>query len=500
MDINFEFANEPTRAFYYATERNQLISGGFNNGKTYIECLKAATLLLTFRNYRMIIAREKFTDLKRTTMETFFKVLPSGLIKTHNQQDGLTVLVNDSMIWWLHLDNVDLNTLRGIEPNSVAVDQGEETEEKVYDVLDGRVGRWDQAILPPNLAAIAEHSDWPRYKNKNFQSPSYHMTACNPATTFHHLYRYYHPDSEERKDNHFYAEGEWDKNLGSYETYEQAIKRDPEWVAKYVKGGWGSGSDAVHRVTKEHILEYSPELLAKIKSKGQLFRTMDHGDSSPTCVLWWAVLDGVIICYREYYVAGKTISYHRRAISDLSGVEQYEANWADPSIFNKTVQKEQGWSSIASEYENTAYRAPVITWEKADNNEFATRNKINELLDNTSLYAHPITQVRPAPGIYFIRSSAEYEYGCRESYRQMGAQKKKLLGTFNGRSIYSNDRDESMTDHAYDPIRYFVSMYGLPSAEQDMQRNPPRNTLAFFQQADIMRKLRALNPLPASWS
>lgn len=496
MDFPFKFANESQRDFYYATERNQLFSGGFNNGKTFSLCLKAATLLLTFNNYRMIIARQKYTDLKRTTMESFFKLLPPGLVKSHNQQDGITTLINDSLIWWIHLDKVDLGTLRGMEPNSVGTDQGEETEEAVYDVLDGRVGRWDGAIVPPQLLESSE--DWPKYMNGNYVAPSYNLTVCNPDTEFHHLYRFYHPNSEERKANHFYCEGEWDKNLGSYETYEQAIKRDPEWVDKYVKGGWTSSSSTIHRLSKESILEYDSTLIDRIRTKARLYRTLDHGDSSPTCCLWWAVLDGIIICYREYYVGGKTISYHRRAIADLSGTEEYELDWCDPSMFNKTVAKEQGWSTLADEYTNSAYRAPPIFWTKADNNEFATRNKINELLTESSLYQHPITKVRPSPGIYFIRASSEYEYGCREAYRQLASQKKKLLGTFNGKSIYSDDRDDKVTDHAYDPTRYFVAMYGLPSLESGLEgRVPPRNTFAYFNHIKAMSKFR--NILPASW-
>ena len=130
MNLELNFANAVQRQFYYATARNQCFSGGFNNGKTYSGCFKAFTLLSTFTNYRMVMARQVRADLMRTTYQTFFKICPQDFIEANNQQEGFTVLKNRSMIYWMHLDKVDENSLRGLEANSILVDQAEETEEK----------------------------------------------------------------------------------------------------------------------------------------------------------------------------------------------------------------------------------------------------------------------------------------------------------------------------------------------------------------------------------
>src|SRR5215831_13299187 len=79
----------------------------FNNGKTFAGCYKLITLLNMFPNYRAIVARQRYTDLKRTTMQTFYKIMPHELLKTHNEQEGFSVFTNGSMVNWLHLDNVD---------------------------------------------------------------------------------------------------------------------------------------------------------------------------------------------------------------------------------------------------------------------------------------------------------------------------------------------------------------------------------------------------------
>src|SRR5262249_40326805 len=146
------------------------------------------------------------------------------------------------------------------------------------------------------------------------------------------------------------------------------------------------------------------------------------------------------ICYREYYVPNKTISYHRRAIHDLSGNEDYGNNYADPQIFKKTAQKDGGFWSVNDEYRTSDIEGPALFWNPADNNEFATRNRINELLQPSTRYRHPITKETPAPGIYFIKRSAAYPQGCFESYKQLGMQRRKLLGTIDGKSVYSDDR------------------------------------------------------------
>jgi hypothetical protein len=492
-ELRFEFANPPQKQFYYATERNQVFSGGFNNGKTFIGCLKAQTLLFTFPGYRYIIARQTFRDLKKTTMQTFFKMLAGDMVLTHNEQDGFTTFRNGSAVYWLHLDKVDENTLRGIEANGILVDQAEETDEKVYDVLDARLGRWDGPQLPPSLQNYAK-GDWPLSHFGKPVFPSYHSLLSNPDTFFHYIYRYYHPDSPDRRPRHFYVEGEWDPNLGSRETYDNAVAKDPEWVNKYVRGQWGASAAQIHLIPPGCFLEYDPDLIAYIKEKGNLFRSLDHGDSAPTCCLWFAALDGVFICYREYYVPSRVISYHRKAIVDLSEGEAYSGNYADPAIFKKTAQKDGGFWTVSDEYRSDDVEGPPLIWIPADNNEFATRNRINELLLESLRFKNPVTKKTPAAGLYFIKSHPDYPYGCKESIRQISAQRKVLLGTIDGKSVYSDDRDENIPDHAYDPTRYFVAMHG--SSPIKARKSPSRNSFAYFNALQQYNKMRG--PQPAS--
>lgn len=479
MELSINFANKAQREFYFSTARNQCFSGGFNNGKTYSGCLKAFTLLTTFPNYRMAISRQTLADLKKTTMQTFFKICPRELLQRHNEQDGFTEFINKSVVYWLHLDKVDESTLRGLEINSSLVDQAEETEEKVYDVLDGRIGRWDNAEIPENLLNGRE---WPRSpKTGKPIAPSYNMLLCNPDTQFHYIYRKYHPDSLERKSSYFYVEGEWDSGLGSAETYEQALDHDEEWVAKYVRGQWGISNAQIHTLPSSSLVDYSEELFEKIRKKGNLFRVLDHGDASPTCCLWFAVLDGIYICYREYYIPSQPISYHRRAIRDLSGDEVYSANYADPQIFKKTAQKDGGFWTVSDEYMDKSLDSPPLNWIPADNNEHATRNRINELLR------------RKPVGLCFIKKSPDYPNGVYHTINELQSQRRKSLGYVDGKQIFCDDREESIADHAYDCVRYFVAMHG--SGRGTPARKVPQNSFKWFKmmsrRADGLRALSA---------
>ncbi len=478
MDLQIKFVNQAQRQFYFSTVRNQCFSGGFNNGKSFGGCAKAFTLLSTFNNYRMVIARQTYSDLKKTTMQTFFKICPPGIIQRHNEQDGYTEFINKSVVHWLHLDKVDESTLRGLEINSALVDQAEEIEEKVFDVLDGRIGRWDNAEIPAGL--LEKFPDWPRNRTTGkLIAPSYHMLLCNPDSQFHFIFRKFHPDSLERRPAFYYVEGEWDANLGSKETYDVALSHDEEWVNKYVKGQWGISSAQIHRLSSESQLDYSPELLDRILRKGNLFRVLDHGDASPTCCLWFAVLDGNYICYREYYVPGRPISYHRKAISELSQGETYSANYADPQIFKTTAQKDGGFWTTADEYCDSALAAPPLYFIAADNNEFATRNRLNERL-RTGIWKHPVTGDF-GPGVYFIKKSEVWPTGCYHAISELQSQRRKSLGYFDGKQIFCDDREESVADHAYDCVRYFIAMHG--SGRTEAGPKPPRFSMKYYEAA-----------------
>lgn len=491
--LTISFFNDYQHEHFNCTQRNSCFSGGFGNGKTYEGCQKALLLLLTFPGYRFAIVRKSYADLKKTTQQTFFKLLPGGAngkyVLRHSEQDGITDLFNGSRVYWLHSDKFDEGTLRGLEVNSVLIDQGEELEENIYLILDARVGRWDRAEVPNHMLT----EDWPTHpKTGRPLVPNYMMILCNPEHTLHWIYQRYHPDSESRQPDHWFITAPTDPNSYDPHTYAQMLRRDPEWVSKYIKGEWGTSEAQIHNLLPDSILKEVPaDFLSEVVKKGALYRVLDHGDSAPTCCVWFSCYKGAYFAYREYYMPHEVISNHRKNISDLSGKEYYVGNYADPQIFKMENQKYGGFWSVADEYMDNQIQAPPLFWNPADNNEFANRNRINELLAKDPAYAHPINGTLGAPRFYFIMRSEEYPNGISQLVPQIKAARRELLGTLNGKNYYGDERSKSIEDHAYDCLRYFVSIHGSPHAEPK-RPVPPGSFMGVRKAFKLHRRIAAL--------
>lgn len=483
MELGIKFRNDFQKNCFWLKQRNQCASGGFNNGKSYVLCQKAVVLALTFSNYRSVIARQTFKDLKATTLQTLLKILPREYIRTFDQQSGIIVLKNGSLFYLMHLDAFDEQSLRGLEINSAFVDQAEEMDESIYLVLDSRIGRWDQAQVPSWLMEAydtAFNDKWPTNLHGINRVPNYMFLACNPDSQFHFIYQRYHPDSVSIYPNHIMLQAPTDESLGDAETMEQMKGRDPEWVKKYYKGEWGISEAQIHYLDPKSILDPKDctKLFNDIQDKARRYRVMDHGDSSPTACGWFAALNNWHIGYREYYMPNTVISEHRKNIFGLSVGEQYSGNWADPQIFKTTAQKDGGFWSVADEYKTKSLDGPPLYWNPADNAELSTRNRLNELLKVDKSVQHPITGEFGSPRFYLIKRSKDYPNGIFHGITELQSQRRKLLASINGKAIYSDDREDSIRDHFYDVERYYVAMHGSTKAEAP--KEIPRKSFAWY--------------------
>jgi hypothetical protein len=400
----------------------------------------------------------------------------------------------------MHLDILNEEDVRGLEINSVLFDQAEEITEDIKMVMEARVGRWDKAVVPPHMiaAAAAQGKIWPTNKYGRHLVPNRFDVLCNPneAGELHWIYRDFHPESIERKSYCFFIERETDESLGDAHTMQIMRGRDKEWVDTYYRGVWGKSSAQIHSIGKASVLneethgiEAIEKLLATIKAKAALTRVLDHGETGITCCTWWATINKVHICFQEYYVQGQLISRHRQNISDWSDPEGHYYDYADPDILKKHSQKDGAFNTVALQYQDRSLTsAPPLFWAPADNNEFATRDRINQHLEPSLMWAHPITGETPAPGIYFIQRSGNYPKGAWNVITQTKAQKRLLLGSDNGKNIYSEERDPAIVDHAYDTLRYFVSTFakGLPTPK----RKIPRLSIQYYRELSKRRNAR----------
>lgn len=529
MKINFKFRNVEQEIFFWSQARNNCFSGGFNNGKSYVACQRMFLFQATFENYRYAVARRKYKNLRTTTMQTYFKICPKEFIFRHDEQNGFTILKNRSLMYWMHLDVFDEEDMRGLEINSILVDQAEEIDESTIIVLDARIGRWDGAIIPEHLLlqtvpkeylkenferdeildAIQKYALWPRNPfGDKFLVPNHSDILCNPteAGELHWIYRWYHPNSLERKPKYFFVERETDERLGDAATMAEMKGRDEEFVDTYFKGKWGASKAQIHKVNDLSVIsvdyfrsendlhknfngEQVKELIERIKSKAGIYRVLDHGETGITCCSWWAALGNIHICFMEYYISNILISQARTDIHDITAGLEISLDLADPDIFKFHSQKEGAHTRVSDEYsDDDLCSAPPIFWQAADNNELATRNRIDEFLRLSPQYKHPITGESPAPRIYYVLLNKEFHpHGVEKVFTQTKTQRKKLLGSDNGKNIYSIERDGDIVDHGYDTERYYVAYHAQGLVEQ--KRTPPKNSFAYYKAMAARRRI-----------
>ena len=497
MELQFKFSSDTAEKFFNCGSRNIAWNSGYGAGKTYAAMQKALALMCKFPGYRVAIGRFTNKALQQTTRKTFFKVCPPELYDEKNGGRNVQEscrLINGSEVIWMHFDDLSEGDLRSLEINMAIVDQAEEISESVYLTLDSRVGRWDKVIVP---------SDVPNPQINAFtgkpMAPSYTILLFNPPDEgeFSYLWQRFHPESEDwqklYKDSYTYFESASFENKAlPPETLKVMLSRDPDWVKRYVYGKFSKGEGAIHEISPLSILEVDEDWVRNfVLKRGSLARVLDHGASSPTACTWWAAVGGIYICYREYYQPDKVISDHRKSITELSRGETYSLNLADPSIFRKSNEKYGGFWSVADEYLDSSLPSEPIGWSPADNNEFATRNRINELLRISGGIEHPTIKdgdraMVGAPRIYFIKKTKDYPFGCDHILRETASQRKKLLDEVNGKKIYCDDREPSVSDHSYDTLRYYCASH---LASKNEQRPKPKPN-SFLGARDRIRAVR----------
>jgi len=519
------------------------MSGGFGSAKTFALCLKALYLSDLYPKNRGVIARKVAKELALTTQKTFFKLCPPSAYdpklggRRSDQEGTLRLAGSESEIIWLHLEHDDVDkVVRGLEVNWFLIDQAEEVSEEIFTTLMGRLGRWDQAEVPERvLMKYGGLDKWP-WKNPETGRPIppiYSMIACNPEVESHWIYQRFHPESTSWKEQYSQL-GYRMLKLASFENkflpdqnVQEMLNNDITWQRRFFYGEWGIPEGQIHNIRPESMVPGTHALAEFVKTKGTLHRTLDHGDSAPTCCGWWSVLQsGDYIGYREYYKANLLVSDHRKNLTNLSQQERYQTSLADPSMFYKTMQKYGGRWSFSDEYSD---RNPnhgfdpetAIDWQAADNDEMGTRNYISELLrpqgtgqiykgaiprtygNMTIQPGDEIPRVHPFTGEYgywprlwFLMKSEDLPEGIDWIVRHTKQQRRERIGTELGKPVFSDERDKGVPDHGYDVLRYFASSRA-PVPNIPAKRY---SSNSFFGRRDEILKFKRNHPKWGKWS
>ena len=496
-----EWASEQQKQGWEAGSDPLLLLGGFNAAKTWTCVMKLLYLLDKFKNSRAAVIRSKFNQLRKTTMETFYGLCPPEAYARgrRNDQDGICVLNNGSMVHFLGLDRPEsIDILAGLEINFGFVDQAEQVSEKAWDTTDARLGRWGNAVIPADLLADYPDGSWPWINDAGQMVPPPFLfaTANPPDSQEHFLYRRFAEDSEEYE--RWAAEGyryirmpSTSNRFASRANIRKLLSKDAEFQERYVEGLWCNPKGTIFNVSPLSELEPTPELVGRIINVMRLHRSLDHGDTSPSCVLWHATdHDGNIFTYKEHYEVA-LISEHRKTVWDLSKGDvainspftkpHYSSNIADPSIFRlergRTAITRPTWSvaddwldtRIMSDETRVRWTPAPIPKSQSETYDLITRSRMKEYLKVDFSHRHPITGLFGAPRLYFLKRTDSYPHGCFEVLKQIKGQRRVKIGEREGQPIYSDTRDDTIVDHAYDTEKYFVISRPAVSVVQEVR-------------------------------
>lgn len=474
--------------FFNAGPQPLLFMGGVGAGKSFIGILKMLALLDEYPGSRGAVVRQRFQQLKKTTAATLWQLLSKDRIARRNDNEGLLKLTNGSELLLMHLDKPDsITNLKSMELNFAYVDQMEDISVEAWDTLYERIGRWSGALKRGGYPA-----DWP-YRNRMGDPipPRYlFASAYSPGYDSWITSRFWEHGHEREKykaQGYRVVIGSTRDNLALSEEYVQSrLDMGTEYTKRFVDAtDWGAKEGRIFQLDAQSIIEPESDLLYRIKRTMRLHRVMDHGEAVPSTCLWYATDEFEnIYYYREYGAADKLVSDHRAAIYEMSREDgigntppQYYSNYADPAIFAKNRGRSVNSAptySVADEYAEKRIidAKTAIYWRPANNDEAMTINRVREYLRPDPRHRNPITGKLGGPRAYFLRRTADYPYGCYETLTDIRAARRVEVGVApDGTKLYSDERDEKVSDHYLDGVRYSIGM--RPALGRKAAEAPP---------------------------
>lgn len=328
------FSIPAQRHFMEATEREVLYSGAFGAGKSRIGCEKGLLLSLLYPGNRGLVGRSKFTDLRDTTMDTWFRyVMPDGLQATYNKQEHKLVLTNGSEILFYGIDQP--TKVGSLEVGWIFIDEIIELTEEEYNMLLGRL----------------------RYPGVPFHQI---FGATNPGSPHHWLYQRFYEDDELKKGGDIRVfESNANANPFTPDAYKKSLNTfKGKYKQRFVEGAWISFEGLVYDNwdPSYHILPRDSKKLGLTGSASNpipdddwdIFRVIDFGFTNPFVCQWWASashryegLEGrqdrilipwnerVWVMFKEIYMSGVAVPVHAREINRLSKGMNIKGTFAD---------------------------------------------------------------------------------------------------------------------------------------------------------------------------
>lgn len=188
-----EFNPTPKQALAYLKLKDNTTQeigygGGAGGGKSYIGGFWLFEMCVNYAGVRYLMGRKELTNLKRTTLATFFKVItelginPEDYFKLNSQTNTIN-FHNGSQIILMDMarqpSDPDYIRFGGLELTGYFLDESNEIERKAIDILKSRVGRQknkEYSLIPKQFETFNPSKNhiysrfYEPYKNKTMPS------------------------------------------------------------------------------------------------------------------------------------------------------------------------------------------------------------------------------------------------------------------------------------------------------------------------------------------
>lgn len=125
------------KTFVTSTEELTLFCGGVGSGKTHAGAVWAMIMALTYPKAKGFITANSYSQLKKATLSTFFKILEeNGVDYVYKSQDGI-VVIGKTQIYCMSAEKYD--NARGIEVGWHWADEVAFSTRESFDVFAGRL-------------------------------------------------------------------------------------------------------------------------------------------------------------------------------------------------------------------------------------------------------------------------------------------------------------------------------------------------------------------------
>lgn len=250
------------------SETTELLFGGAAGpGKTMLGCVWHITRRTTYPDTRGLVGRAQLTNLKQSTLITFFKVCrlmgyQKGVDYHYNAQDHIVTWANDSVTHFKDLayypSDPDFISLGSTEYTDAFIDEAVEITKKAYEIVNSRL-RWrisELGLIPKTLLTCNPGPGWVKetfvkdkdgdpVKLKPYQKFIPALATDNPDPEFVKLYLGQLNKMTSEYDKQRLIYGDWD-------------------AAREVTNPFAHQYDAKRHESEEAVMRTGPRLLIAI--------------------------------------------------------------------------------------------------------------------------------------------------------------------------------------------------------------------------------------------